>query len=101
MPEDPEVLLHPGPVPSAVSDVLKIGLLDFVNHAGGIGKVIFARGVPELKTVIEWKAEAPNPGQKIDPWKEKPEYHPNESGLPTTEEKEKGEERGHQESQST
>ena len=92
MPEDPEVLLHSGPVPSAVGNVLKISLFDFVNHAGGIGKVIFAGGVPEFKTIIEWKAEAPNAGQEVDPWKEKPEYHPDESGPPATEEKEEGKE---------
>jgi hypothetical protein len=101
MPEDPEVLLHSGPVPSAVGNVLKISLFDFVNHAGGIGKVIFAGGVPEFKTIIEWKAEAPNAGQEVDPWKEKPEYHPDESGPPATEEKEEGKEGGHQKGQGT
>ena len=62
MPEDAKVLLHSGPVPSAVGNVLEIGLLNFINHAGGIGKVIFARGIPEFKPIIEWKAEAPDAG---------------------------------------
>ena len=101
MPEDAEVLLHPGPVPPAVGNVLKIGLFNFINHAGSIGKVIFARGIPEFETIIEWKAEASDAGQEVDPWKKEPKHNPDESGPPTTEKKEEGEERGHQEGQGT
>jgi len=95
VPENAKVLLHPGPVPSAVGNVLKIGLLNFVNRAGGIGEVVLARGVSKFETIIKWKAEAPNTGQEVDPWKKKPKHNPDESGPPTTEKKEEGEERGH------
>jgi len=63
--------------------------------------VIFARGVTEFETIIEWKAETPDTGQKVNPWKKKPKHHPDESGPPTTEKKEEGEEGGHQKGQGT
>ena len=101
VPEEAKVLLHAGPVPAAVSDVVEIGGFDFANEAGGIGEEVFRGGVDETEAVAEREAEAPNAGQEIDPGKEEPQAHSDGAGAHAGAEEVEGEEGGDKEGEGT
>ena len=67
MPEKAEVLLHPGPVPPAVNDVVKIGCFDLTDEPGSVGEMVFRRGVDEAEAIAEREIEAPDTGEEINP----------------------------------
>lgn len=81
IPEESEVLLHAGPVPAAVGDVIEFGVLDFADEAGGVGEVVFGRWGGEVEAAFEGEFHPADAGEEVKPRKEEPESDAEDSGA--------------------
>lgn len=99
VPKKVKILLHAGPIPSAVNDVIKVGCLNLADQTGRVGKVILRWGVHQLEAITERKAQSPNPGDEIDPREKEPEPHPDDACTNARTEEIEGQKRGDEESE--
>ena len=79
VPEDAEELLHSSPLIPAVGGVFEAFLVHGVYRLGGMGEEGVCRRNTEAQTALKGQAETADPGQELDPGKEKPDDHPAEA----------------------
>ena len=99
IPEEAEVLLHPGPVPTTVGDVFKLGRFDLPNQTRGIWEVVFGWWRAQLEPVLDRQTHAAGPREQVKPREKEPKGRAQESCGDAAQGQPEGQEGSGQESQ--
>lgn len=100
VPEKPEILLHSGPIPSAVGDMIELRFFDLTDQAGGIWKVVLGRWGAKPEPVIDWKAHLSDACEQVEPRQEEPKSRSQTSCYDTPECQPECQKRGNQKGES-
>lgn len=94
MPEDAEILLHAGPFPGAIGDVIETLVFHGVDRIGGVGEGGVGGGSGAAEAIFKGEPQAADAGEEFDPRKKKPSAGPESANERTLAGEVKGEKGG-------